>query len=107
MKRKLLKTTPTIRWMLTIQMVNERCHKFMKCECILEIYFVPLAIESNAAIVALDTGNPWATAPTIASEPEEDNWANFSKADFDTMSSATPMEISDSPSTGKSVNYFS
>ena len=69
-------------------------------------YFVPLAIESNAAIVALDTGNPWATAPTIASEPEE-NWANFSKADFDTMSNATPMEISDSPGTGKAVNYFS
>ena len=69
-------------------------------------YFVPLAIESNAAIVALDTGNPWATAPTIASEPEE-NWANFSKADFDTMSNATPMEISDSPGTGKAENYFS
>jgi len=68
--------------------------------------FFLLAIESNAAIVALDAGNPWATAPAIASEPEEDNWANFSKADFDTMSNATPMEISDSPSTGKHYNII-
>nr|CAG4647483.1 EOG090X0FVK [Megafenestra aurita]SVE92717.1 EOG090X0FVK [Megafenestra aurita] len=46
--------------------------------------------------VAIDAGNPWESVPNSSTGEEEDNWANFSKADFDSTSTATPMEISDS-----------
>ena len=46
-----------------------------------------------------DVANPWESAPAAASDDQEDNWANFSKADFDSLASTTPMEVTDSPST--------
>ncbi|EFX89814.1 hypothetical protein DAPPUDRAFT_310134 [Daphnia pulex] len=60
----------------------------------------PWASTGDLAIpVAADAGNPWESAPTCTAGDEDDSWANFSKADFDNPCIATPMEISDSPST--------
>jgi hypothetical protein len=63
--------------------------------------FIAWASTGDVAIpVAADAGNPWESAPTCTAGDEDDSWANFSKADFDNPCIATPMEISDSPSTG-------
>lgn len=63
-----------------------------------------IAWTSDAIPVANDAGNPW-ESQSSSTEQEEDNWANFSKADFDSAGSATPMEVSDSPSSFGNHRY--
>ena len=46
---------------------------------------------------AIDTGNPWDSASNEAAEDAaDDNWANFSKADFSPFSNDAPANVNES-----------
>jgi len=57
----------------------------------------PWAGSDEVVSAAIDTGNPWDSASNEAAEDAaDDNWANFSKADFSPFSNDAPANVNES-----------
>jgi len=63
------------------------------------------AAANQVAPVAMDSGNPWESVTSSTDAVADDNWANFSKADFSTpcFGNSTPMDISETPASPASA----